>query len=120
VYTISSGNSELDCRGGGIMIKPEYHIFVCTSSRINGTQKGYCHSNASTEIVTNFMEALEEAGISDKVMVTNTGCFGLCSDGPIVVIYPEGIWYGKVTPEDVEEIVESHLVNGEVVKRLEI
>ncbi|HEY5561431.1 MAG TPA: 2Fe-2S ferredoxin [Clostridiaceae bacterium] len=102
------------------MIKPEYHIFVCTSSRINGTQKGYCHSNASTEIVTNFMEALEEAGISDKVMVTNTGCFGLCSDGPIVVIYPEGIWYGKVTPEDVEEIVESHLVNGEVVKRLEI
>lgn len=102
------------------MIKPEYHVFVCTSSRINGTQKGYCHSNASTEIVTNFMEALEEAGISDKVMVTNTGCFGLCSDGPIVVIYPEGIWYGKVTPEDVEEIVESHLVNGEVVKRLEI
>ena len=102
------------------MIKPEYHVFVCTSSRINGTQKGYCHSNDSTEIVTNFMEAIEENGISDKVIVSNTGCFGLCNEGPIVVIYPEGVWYGKVSPDDVEEIVESHLVNGEVVKRLEL
>ena len=102
------------------MIKPEYHIFVCTSSRINGTQKGYCHSNGSTEIVTNFMEAIEENGISDKVMVTNTGCLGICNEGPIVIVYPEGTWYGKVTPDDVEEIVESHLVNGVKVERLEI
>jgi len=102
------------------MIKPEYHVFVCTSSRINGTQKGYCHSNASSEIVTNFLESIEENDISDKVMVTNTGCLGLCNDGPIVIVYPEGTWYGKVTPDDVDEIVESHLINGEIVKRLEI
>ena len=102
------------------MIKPEFHVFVCTSSRINGTQKGYCHSNASSEIVTNFLESIEENDISDKVMVTNTGCLGLCNDGPIVIIYPEGTWYGKVTPDDVDEIVESHLINGEIVKRLEI
>jgi len=102
------------------MKKPEYHVFVCTSSRINGTQKGYCHSNASSEIVTNFLESIEENDISDKVMVTNTGCLGLCNDGPIVIVYPEGTWYGKVTPDDVDEIVESHLINGEIVKRLEI
>lgn len=102
------------------MIKPEYHVFVCTSSRINGTQKGYCHSNNSTEIVTNFIEALEENDISDKVMVTNTGCLGLCNEGPIVIIYPEGTWYGKVTPDDVDEIVQTHLINGNKVKRLEI
>ncbi|MCB2293869.1 (2Fe-2S) ferredoxin domain-containing protein [Clostridium algoriphilum] len=102
------------------MIKPEYHIFVCTSSRINGTQKGYCHSNASSEIVTNFLESIEENDISDKVMVTNTGCLGLCNDGPIVIVYPEGTWYGKVTPDDVDEIVEEHLINGNIVKRLEI
>jgi len=102
------------------MKKPEYHVFVCTSSRINGTQKGYCHSNASSEIVTNFLESIEENDISDKVMITNTGCLGLCNDGPIVIVYPEGTWYGKVTPDDVDEIVESHLINGEIVKRLEI
>ncbi|MBU3185128.1 2Fe-2S ferredoxin [Clostridium estertheticum] len=102
------------------MIKPEFHIFVCTSSRINGTQKGYCHFNDSTEIVTNFIEAIEENDISDKVMVTNTGCLGLCNEGPIVIVYPEGTWYGKVTPDDVDEIVQSHLINGDRVKRLEI
>jgi len=102
------------------MNKPEFHIFVCTSSRINGTQKGYCHSNDSTEIVTNFLEAIEENDISDKVMVSNTGCLGLCNDGPIVIVYPEGTWYGKVTPDDALEIVESHLLNGNIVKRLEI
>lgn len=102
------------------MKKPEYHIFVCTSSRVNGTQKGYCHSHESTQIIANFMEACEENDISDKVIVSNTGCFGLCKDGPIVVVYPEGTWYGKVTPDDVEEIVESHLINGNIVKRLEI
>ena len=102
------------------MIKPEYHIFVCTSSRINGTQKGFCHSNASSEIVTNFLESIDENDISDKVMVTIIGCLGLCNDGPIVIVYPEGTWYGKVTPNDVDEIVESHLINGDVVKRLEI
>lgn len=102
------------------MIKPKYHIFVCTSSRINGTQKGYCHSNESTEIVTNFMESLEENDLSGEVMVTNTGCFGICNEGPIVVIYPEGTWYGKVSADDVEEIVEEHLINGNIVERLEI
>lgn len=102
------------------MIKPKYHIFVCTSSRINGTQKGYCHSNESTEIVTNFMEILEENDLSGEVMVTNTGCFGICNEGPIVVVYPEGTWYGKVSPDDVEEIVQEHLINGTVVERLEI
>ncbi len=102
------------------MIKPKYHIFVCTSSRINGTQKGYCHGNESVEIVTNFMECLEENDLSGEVMVTNTGCFGICNEGPIVVIYPEGTWYGKVSADDVEEIVEEHLINGNVVKRLEI
>ena len=53
-------------------------------------------------------------------MISNTGCLGLCNDGPIVIVYPEGTWYGKVTPNDVDEIVESHLLNGNIVKRLEI
>jgi (2Fe-2S) ferredoxin len=51
---------------------------------------------------------------------TNTGCFGICSRGPIAVVYPEGTWYGELTPEAVEEIVENHLENGEIVEKYKI
>ncbi len=102
------------------MQKPKYHAFVCTSSRINGQQKGYCYSKDSVAIIQRFMEEIEERGLSDEVMVTNTGCFGICSSGPIVVVYPEGVWYKSVTIDDVSEIVESHFENGNKVDRLEI
>lgn len=102
------------------MIKPKYHIFICSSSRINGIQKGYCHSNGAIELVSKFMEEIEDYGLSGEVMVTNTGCLGVCNKGPIVVIYPEGTWYGAVTIEDVEEIMESHIQGGVKVGRLEI
>jgi len=102
------------------MKKPKYHVFVCTSSRINGQQKGYCFSKDAVSIVQNFVEEIDENDLSDEVMVTNTGCFGICNSGPIVVVYPEGVWYQKVTPDDVSEIVESHFLNGKKVERLEI
>lgn len=102
------------------MRKPKYHVFICTSSRINGQQKGYCHSKDSAGLVQSFMEEIESRELTDEVMVTNTGCFGICSSGPIVVVYPEGVWYKEVTAEDVPEIVESHFENGNKVERLEI
>lgn len=102
------------------MKKPEYHVFVCTSSRINGQQKGYCCSKDSVGIIQRFMEEIDERELQDKVMVTNTGCFGICSSGPVVVVYPEGIWYKEVSVEDVSEIVESHFENGNIVERLQI
>ncbi len=102
------------------MVNPKHHIFVCTSCRINGLQKGYCYSKDSVDIVQKFMEEIDERGLSGDVMVTNTGCFGICSKGPIAVVYPEGVWYGEITPEDVEDIVESHIEGGEVLARLQI
>jgi (2Fe-2S) ferredoxin len=102
------------------MVNPKHHIFVCTSCRINGIQKGYCYSKDSVDIVQKFMEEIDERGISGDVMVTNTGCFGICNKGPIAVVYPEGVWYGEITPDDVEDIVESHIEGGEVVTRLQI
>jgi (2Fe-2S) ferredoxin len=102
------------------MVSPKYHVFVCTSCRINGTQKGFCHSKDSVSIVQKFMEEVDDRDLSGEVMITNTGCFGICDKGPIVVVYPEGVWYGNVTPDDVETIVEQHLENGEVVKSLQI
>jgi (2Fe-2S) ferredoxin len=66
------------------------------------------------------MEELDDRDLSGKVMVTNTGCFGICEKGPIVVVYPEGTWYGNVTEDDVEKIIEQHIEGGNVVKELEI
>ncbi|TYQ16489.1 UNVERIFIED_CONTAM: (2Fe-2S) ferredoxin [Acetivibrio alkalicellulosi] len=102
------------------MQKPKYHVFVCSSSRINGQQKGYCYSKESVDVVQRFIEEIEGRELTDEVMITNTGCFGICNLGPIVVVYPEGVWYKEVTVDDVEEIVESHFENGEKVTRLEI
>ena len=102
------------------MNKPVRHIFVCTSSRANGQQKGYCHSKDGAAVVGKFLEELEERGLSGEVMVSNTGCLGLCEKGPIVVVYPDNIWYGKVKPEDVERIMEEHIESGNIVKTLQI
>jgi (2Fe-2S) ferredoxin len=102
------------------MIAPKYHIFVCTSCRINGVQKGFCYSKDAVGIVAKFMEEVDERDLSGEVMITNTGCFGICEKGPIAVVYPEGIWYGNLTKEGVETIMDKHIEGGESVKELMI
>lgn len=102
------------------MVKPMHHIFICTSCRINGQQKGFCYSKDSVGIVQKFMEVIEEYDLSSDVLITNTGCFGICDKGPIAVIYPEGVWYGNLTEDDVEKIVEQHIEGGNPVKELMI
>jgi (2Fe-2S) ferredoxin len=100
------------------MQKPKVHVFICTSSRINGQQKGYCHQKEGVRIVEALMEGIEENDLTEEVMVTNTGCFGICSQGPIMVVYPENVWYKEVSVQDVTEIIESHFVKGIPVERL--
>lgn len=102
------------------MISIKHHIFVCTSCRVNGQQKGFCHTKDAVNIVGKFIEEIEERELTTEVMVTNTGCFGICDKGPIAVVYPEGVWYGSLTEDDVEEIVESYIENGKIVERLQI
>lgn len=102
------------------MINIKHHIFVCTSCRVNGQQKGLCYSKNSVDIVQRLIEAIEDLDLSGEVMITNTGCFGICSQGPIMVVYPEGVWYGAVTEDDIEKIVEQHIINGLPVEELRI
>jgi (2Fe-2S) ferredoxin len=102
------------------MRQPQYHIFVCTSCRINGTQKGFCCNKGSAEITRRFQEEVEDRQLDGDVMVTNTGCFGLCEKGPIVVVYPEGVWYGNVTGDDVDTIMNRHIEGGDIVTELQI
>jgi NADH-quinone oxidoreductase subunit F/NADP-reducing hydrogenase subunit HndC len=86
----------------------KYQVLVCASTG--------CISNSSKDVLTRFQEKVKEAGIANKVDVVQTGCQGLCEMGPVVIIYPQGAFYAKVQPTDVDKIVESHLVNGQVVK----
>ena len=100
------------------MNKPKRHIFVCTSSRANGQQKGFCHTKAGLEVMAKFQEEIEERGIGGEVFLSNTGCFGICEKGPVVVVYPDNVWYGQVTADDVPEILDSHIEGGTPVGRL--
>lgn len=102
------------------MIKPKKHIFICTSSRVNGKPKGFCHAKSAPELVGTFMEEIEERGLGGEVFVSNTGCFALCEKGPIVVVYPDNVWYGAVSPDNVEEIMDEHIEGGNPVNRLEL
>lgn len=102
------------------MGKPEKHIFVCSSSRLNGQQKGFCHSKDAINLVGLISEELIDRDLSGEVMVTNTGCLSICEKGPIVIVYPDNIWYGEVTEEDIEEIMDQHIEGGTPVARLMI
>lgn len=70
------------------------------------------------EIIARLEEELKEHGLDQEIAVVKTGCFGLCAMGPIMVVYPEQVFYCMVTPDDVPEIVEEHLVKGRPVQRL--
>ena len=100
---------ELDLRVNLQANTVEKHILVC-----RGTG---CTSSHSGDIIENFRKLIKEKNI-ENVRVIQTGCFGLCAKGPIVVIRPEDTFYANVTPEDCEEIINTHIVEGNVVQRL--
>jgi (2Fe-2S) ferredoxin len=102
------------------MNKPSRHIFICTSSRPTGQQKGMCHTKEGVALMMKFMEEVEERDLGGEVFVTNTGCFGICEKGPVVVVYPDNVWYANVSIDDVEEIMDEHIDGGSPVSRLEI
>ena len=104
-----SKRKELDLRVNLKADTREKHILVC-----HGTG---CTSSKSPKIIENFRKILEEKNIKN-VKVVQTGCFGLCAKGPIVIIRPEDVFYAHVTPEDCEEIINTHIVDGKIVERL--
>lgn len=102
-------NSQL-IKGGLEMQIYRAHVLVC-----GGTG---CTSSNSEKIISEMEMLLEKNNLQNEVKVVRTGCFGLCAQGPIVVVYPEGCMYTMVKVEDVKEIVEEHLLKGRIVKRL--
>lgn len=96
----------------------EKHIFICENKRPDGHAKGNCFDKGGAEIKALFKKRLAELGINKKVRANSAGCLGICKAGPVVVIYPEQVWYSKVKLEDVEEIIQSHIINNKPVERL--
>ncbi|MGN0573320.1 MAG: NADH-quinone oxidoreductase subunit NuoF [Acutalibacteraceae bacterium] len=86
------------------------HVLIC-----GGTG---CTSSGSKVLMSTFEAELEKQGLGKEVKVVQTGCFGLCALGPVVIIYPEGTFYSRVKQEDVAEIVAEHLLKGRIVERL--
>lgn len=96
------------------------HIFVCENKRPEGHPKGCCADKGSSEIKELFKKRLKELGLSSTVRANTAGCLDACEFGITVVVYPEQIWYGKVSINDVEEILQEHIINNRPVERLKI
>ena len=97
-----------------------HHVFFCTNLRDDGSQ--CCQQCGAQEARDYVKQRVKELGpaIPNKVRINNAGGGGGCAEGPVIVIYPEAIWYTYVDHADLDEVIEEHLVNGRVVDRLRI
>jgi (2Fe-2S) ferredoxin len=100
------------------MSRYQRHVFVCINERPAGHPKGCCLEKGSAEIRDTLKSEVNTRGLAGIVRVNNAGCLDACAFGVALVIYPDGIWYGGVRKEDVWEIVERTILNGEVIERL--
>jgi (2Fe-2S) ferredoxin len=99
-------------------MKFKKHIFICTNDK--DAPKKCCTSAHGNQLVDAFKEELKERGLLQEIRAQKAGCLDCCGQGPTMVVYPEGVFYGNVQLADVKEIVESHLVGNEAVERLKI
>ena len=97
-----------------------HHIFVCCNQREAGHPRGSCDPTGSEELRDCFKKELKARGLNPAVRANSAGCLDQCERGPTVVIYPQAIWYGGVTPADVPRIIEQTIVGGQVLEDLRI
>jgi (2Fe-2S) ferredoxin len=102
------------------MPKFEKHIFICTNQRPEGHPKGSCNPTGEAELYQAFKAGLAKRGLKGKVRANKAGCLDQCEHGPTVVVYPQAVWYGRVTLADVDEIIDQHIAGDTVVERLVI
>lgn len=96
------------------------HIFFCVNERTDG--RASCQDHCASEMRDYAKQRVKALGLSGKgqVRVNNAGCLDRCGKGPVAVVYPEAVWYSYQSKADIDEIIESHLRDGEVVERLQI
>jgi (2Fe-2S) ferredoxin len=96
------------------------HVFVCVNERAVDHPRGCCKHKGGEAVRSTLKRELSARGIQGSVRANTAGCLDQCEHGIVVVVYPEQVWYGGVTVEDVSEIVERHIIGGEYVTRLMI
>ena len=96
------------------------HVFICINERPAGDPRGCCGSKGGADVAGAFKRKLYERGLKRIVRPNKAGCLDQCARGVTAVVYPEGVWYGALTVEDVDEIIDSHIVGGRPVERLRI
>lgn len=97
-----------------------HHVFFCTNQREAGkTSCNNCGAQALRDYAKARTQALGLAG-PGQARINSAGCLDRCEEGPVVVVYPEGVWYTYVDQDDIDEIIDEHLVHGRVVERLKI
>ena len=94
------------------------HIFICTNQREPDNPRGCCDPTGEKPLFKAFKKIVAEHGLHARVRANKAGCLDQCEHGPTVVVYPDEVWYGRVTHDDVDEIVISHIIGGRPVHRL--
>jgi (2Fe-2S) ferredoxin len=98
-----------------------YHLFFCTNRREDGnTCCGRHGAQSLRDYAKQRSKELGIAGREGRVRINTAGCLNRCEEGPVIVVYPEGVWYTCVDEEDVDEIIEQHLLQGRIVERLRL
>ncbi|MFH1805700.1 MAG: (2Fe-2S) ferredoxin domain-containing protein [Pseudomonadota bacterium] len=95
------------------------HVFVCQNERPAGHERGCCHSKGATKLRNYMKVRAKEMGLP-QTRINTAGCLDRCGLGPVMVIYPQGVWYRFETMADIDEILQRHLVDGEIVERLRL
>lgn len=99
------------------MHKPEHHFFVCNSFRLSGDPQGTCNRKHAVDMLQYLEEEIADRGLD--AMVSSTGCLKLCEKGPVMAVYPRGVWYGEITTDRLDEILDA-LEDGETVEEYAI
>lgn len=97
----------------------DQHIFCCTNERKPGSSRGCCRSKGGEEIRAYLKQRVKDLKLP-KTRVNMSGCLDRCELGPVIVVYPQGTWYHCANIDDAEEILQSHIIGGKKVKRLEL
>ena len=98
------------------MEKPKHHVFVCGSFRVAGDPKGICHRKDSGSLVQYLETEVSDRGLDD-VTVSSAGCLNRCDHGPVIVVYPEGHWYGKMDEDRIDQMLDA-LAEGQPAEAL--
>lgn len=102
------------------MSRFQKHIFICNNERKADDPRGCCVGRGSLDLLDYAKTRVHEMGLKGKVRVNKAGCLDACQYGPALVVYPDDVWYSPQSREEMEEILQEHILNDRVVERIKI